>query len=75
MEWFRDRASFGFDDEDIDFLQSLESAMAFYSYAGSYDGVSYSPARVAQLERSLKHLWTMILGTDSWLDNPSVVLC
>ncbi|KAI8954929.1 hypothetical protein F4801DRAFT_530530 [Xylaria longipes] len=69
MEWFRDRARFGFEDEDIDFLQSLESVMAFYSYEGSYTGVSYSPARLAQLERSVKHLWTMILGTESWLDS------
>ncbi|KAI1115716.1 hypothetical protein F5Y14DRAFT_112696 [Nemania sp. NC0429] len=75
VEWLRDRASFGSEDEDIDFLHSLESVMAFYSYAGSYDGLSNSPARVAQLERSLTNLWTMILGTDSWLESPSEVLC
>ncbi|KAI0474652.1 hypothetical protein F4859DRAFT_75523 [Xylaria cf. heliscus] len=69
MEWFRDRARFGFEDEDIDFLQGLESVMAFYSYEGSYTGASYSPARLAQLERSVKHLWTMILGTENWLDD------
>ncbi|KAI1309876.1 hypothetical protein F5Y03DRAFT_60625 [Xylaria venustula] len=71
VEWFHDGAKFGFEDEDIDFLQSLESVMALYSYVGSYNGLSYSPARVAQLERSVKHLWTMILGTDSWLCNES----
>ncbi|KAI1751849.1 hypothetical protein F4782DRAFT_170364 [Xylaria castorea] len=69
MEWFRNRARFGFEDEDIDFLHSLESVMAFYSYEGSYTGVSYSPTRLAQLERSVKHLWTTILGTESWLDD------
>ncbi|KAH8165502.1 hypothetical protein CIB48_g2746 [Xylaria polymorpha] len=69
MDWFRDRARFGFEDEDIDFVQSLESVMAFYSYEGSYTGSSYSPERVAQLERSVKHLWTTILGTESWLDS------
>ncbi|KAI0452505.1 hypothetical protein F5B21DRAFT_333662 [Xylaria acuta] len=68
IEWFRDRERFGFEDEDIDFLQSLESVMAFYSYEGSYTGASYSPARLAQLVRSVKHLWTTILGTESWLD-------
>ncbi|KAI0409911.1 hypothetical protein F4802DRAFT_542574 [Xylaria palmicola] len=69
MDWFRDRARFGFEDEDIEYLQSLESAMASYSDAGSYDGASYSPARLAQLERSVRHLWTMVLGTESWLDS------
>ncbi|KAI0548412.1 hypothetical protein F4679DRAFT_551061 [Xylaria curta] len=68
MDWFRYRARFGFEDEEIDFLQSLESVMAFYSYEGSYTGVSYSPARLTQLEGSVKHLWTTILGTESWLD-------
>ncbi|KAI1740333.1 hypothetical protein F4680DRAFT_116319 [Xylaria scruposa] len=69
MEWFRDRERLGFEDEEIDFLQSLESVMAFYSYEGSYTGVSYSPARLAQLEGSVKHLWTTILGTENWLDD------
>ncbi|KAI0976720.1 hypothetical protein F4678DRAFT_414288 [Xylaria arbuscula] len=72
IEWLRDREKFGFEDEEIDFLQSLESVMALYSYVGSYDGLSYSPARVAQLERSVKHLWTMILGTESWLGNEPI---
>ncbi|KAJ8129831.1 hypothetical protein O1611_g3796 [Lasiodiplodia mahajangana] len=69
MEWFCDRARFGCEDEDIDFLQSLESVMAFYSFTGSYNGVSYSSGRLAQLQWSVKHLWTMVLGTESWLDN------
>ncbi|KAI0109184.1 hypothetical protein GGR51DRAFT_513021 [Nemania sp. FL0031] len=69
MEWFRDRARFGCEDEDVDFLQSLESVMAFYSFTGSYNGVSYSSARLAQLQWSVKHLWTMVLGTESWLDS------
>ncbi|TGJ85717.1 hypothetical protein E0Z10_g3074 [Xylaria hypoxylon] len=69
IEWFHDRSRLGFEDEDIDFLQSLEGVMALYWHMGSYDGLSYSPARLAQLERSLKHLWTMILGTESWLPN------
>ncbi|GAW11284.1 hypothetical protein ANO14919_006270 [Xylariales sp. No.14919] len=67
VEWFHDRSRVGFEDEDIDFLQSLEGVMALYSHVGLYEGLSYSPARLAQLERSVKHLWTMILGTDSWL--------
>ncbi|KAI0902800.1 hypothetical protein F4823DRAFT_620880 [Ustulina deusta] len=69
IDWFHDREKLGFEDEDIDFLQSLESVMALYSYVGSYNGLSYSPGRLAQLERSVKHLWTMILGTDSWICN------
>ncbi|KAI0873820.1 hypothetical protein GGS24DRAFT_517237 [Hypoxylon argillaceum] len=69
IEWFRDRARFGCEDEDIDFLQNFESVMAFYSFTGSYNGVSYSQARLAQLERSVIHLWTMILGTESWLES------
>ncbi|GAP88780.1 putative zinc finger C2H2-type protein [Rosellinia necatrix] len=71
VEWFRDRAIFGFGDEDIEFLQDLESVMAHYSYVGSYSGVSYSPTRLAQLERSVQHLWTTILGTDTWLSGHS----
>ncbi|KAI1282850.1 hypothetical protein F5Y07DRAFT_199309 [Xylaria sp. FL0933] len=69
IEWFHDRAKFGFEDEDIEILQSLESVMALYSHVGSYDGLSYSPARLAQLERSVIHLWTMILGTEKWPRN------
>lgn len=65
MEWFRDRAELGFEDEDIEHMQSLESVMALYSNTGFYDGLSYSPARLAQLEQSMKHLWTMILATES----------
>ncbi|KAI1132786.1 hypothetical protein F5Y10DRAFT_185674 [Nemania abortiva] len=75
MEWLHDRARFGYDDEDIDVLQSLESVMAFYSFRRSYSGVSYSPERLAQLERSVKHLWTMVLGTESWLDSQFEVPC
>ncbi|KAI1358726.1 hypothetical protein F5Y08DRAFT_321162 [Xylaria arbuscula] len=68
MKWLRDRAKLGFEDEeDIEHIQSLEGVMALYSNTGSYEGLSYSPARVTQLERSMKHLWTMILGTESWL--------
>ncbi|KAI0810378.1 hypothetical protein GGR55DRAFT_646418 [Xylaria sp. FL0064] len=69
IEWFHDRAKFGFEDEDIEILQSLESVMALYSHVGSYNGLSYSPARLAQLERSVIHLWTMILGTEKWPRN------
>ncbi|KAI1425101.1 hypothetical protein F5Y12DRAFT_748848 [Xylaria sp. FL1777] len=72
IDWFHDRAKLGFEDEDIEFLQSLESVMALYSHVGSYNGLSYSPARLAQLERSVKHLWTMILGTKSWLSNEPI---
>ncbi|KAI0531789.1 hypothetical protein GGR58DRAFT_492455 [Xylaria digitata] len=71
IEWFSDRSRLGFEDEEIDFLQSIEGVMALYSHVGSYNGLSYSPARLAQLERSVKHLWTMILGTESWLPGPS----
>ncbi|KAK5631557.1 hypothetical protein RRF57_007271 [Xylaria bambusicola] len=65
IDWLHDRATLGFEDEDIEHMQSLESVMALYSSTGSYEGLSYSPARVAQLERSVKHLWTMVLGTEN----------
>ncbi|KAF2965384.1 hypothetical protein GQX73_g8189 [Xylaria multiplex] len=70
IEWFRDRSRLGFEDEDIDFMQSIEGVMALYSHVGSYNGLSYSPARLAQLERSVKHLWTMILGTETAHSEP-----
>ncbi|KAI0434957.1 hypothetical protein F5Y09DRAFT_156658 [Xylaria sp. FL1042] len=69
IEWLHGREKSGFEDDDIELLQSLESVMALYSHVGFYDGLSYSPARLAQLERSVKHLWTMVLGTESWIIN------
>ncbi|KAJ2990905.1 hypothetical protein NUW58_g2729 [Xylaria curta] len=56
MDWFRDRGRFGFEDDDIDFMQSLESVMAFYLFEGSYTGVSYSPARIPRMG------WNLVLG-------------
>ncbi|KAI0506970.1 hypothetical protein F5B22DRAFT_659863 [Xylaria bambusicola] len=67
LDWLRGRAESACEDEDIEYIQGLESVMTLYSSTGCYEGLSYSPARVAQLERSVKHLWTMVLGTESWL--------
>ncbi|KAI1172497.1 hypothetical protein F4777DRAFT_512376 [Nemania sp. FL0916] len=67
VEWFQDRADSGCEDEDIEVLQNLESIMSFYDPTQHYNGIPSSQGRIAQVKRSIRHLWTTILGTDGWL--------
>jgi hypothetical protein len=75
MKWFSERIVLGVQDQDIDYLHDFESVIALYSPLPSYHGVCHSPARLAQLQRSLEELWTNVLGNRTWLDSRSEVPC